>query len=139
MVVPGLVSFSPMGTESDGPELSPWFWELLESSNRTLRSLCRKLEQLPKDELRNYQRQYDEVKEFVNPHYCEEFWPYLTDGYSEDDCDDFSAWVVMRGRDFYEQVRADPASLPRYVALFAEVERKVAGSPRWDTSVDRAE
>lgn len=128
-----------MVAESNGPKVSPWFWELLESSNSSLRSLCRKLEQLPKEQLRAYRLQYDEAKEFVNPCYCEEFGPHITDDCSEDHCDDFSAWVVMQGRRFYEQVRADPASIQRYLDLFDEVERKLEGSLRWDQSVDREE
>ena len=33
--------------EDDGPRLSPGFWDLLESSSRSLQSLARKLEQPP--------------------------------------------------------------------------------------------
>jgi hypothetical protein len=125
--------------ESNHPELSPWFWELLESSNSSLRSLCRKLEQLPKEQLRTYRVQYDEAKEYVNPCYCEEFYPYVADDCSEDHGDDFSAWVVMQGRRFYEEVRTDPTSIQRHLDVFDDVERKVEGSPRWDESVDREE
>ena len=124
-----------MGAESNHPELSAWFWELLESSNSSLRLLCRKLEQ----QLRAYRRQYDEAKDYVNPCYCEEFSPYLADGCSEDHGDDFSAWVVMQGHRFYEEVQTDPTSIQRYLDLFGDVERRVEGSPRWDESVDREE
>jgi hypothetical protein len=128
-----------MDEQSDGPELSPWFWDLLESSSSSLCLLCRKLEQLPRELLRSYQEQYDEAKEHVNPHYCEEFWPYIVEAISEDHCDDFAAWVVMRGRHFYQQLRANPASLPRQLEVFDDVERRLEGSPRWDDEVDREE
>jgi hypothetical protein len=101
--------------------------------------LCRKLEQLPRERLRDYRRQYDEAKEFVNPCYLEMFGPYLTRDCSEDHGDDFSAWVVMRGHRFYEQVRTDPASIMRYLDLFDDVECNVEGAPRWDERVDREE
>ena len=130
---------APMGGESDSPALSPWFWELLESSNANLRALCRRLEQLPKEQLRAYQRQYDEAKEFVNPIYRDELFRYITGNCSEDHGDDFSAWVVMQGRRFYERVRADAPSIQRYLDLFNEAECRSGVSPGWDESVDREE
>lgn len=122
------------------PRFSPWFWELLESSEHSLRSLCRRLEQLPKEQLRRYRLEYDEAKDCVNPCYWEECYPHLSEECSEDHGDDISAWVVMQGRDFFEQVLTHPEEVQRYLDIFSKVEMR-QGFPelRWDETVDRAE
>ncbi len=118
-----------------------WFWTLLESSGRSLQALCRKLEQLPKEQIRRYQLEYDKRKGYVNPHAWEECHPHLTEDWSEDAADDFAAWVVMQGLDFYEEVAADPDRIDDYIKMYwrSEVERRVGPGGRWDTEVDRPE
>jgi hypothetical protein len=125
---------------TDGPQLVPWFWELLESSGRNLRSLCRKLEQLPKEQLRRYRLDYDEAKDCVNPCCREECQPHLSGDCSEDHGDDFAAWVVMQGREFFERVRTHPEEVPRYLDMFGAAEaRRDSPELRWDLEVDRDE
>lgn len=124
-----------------GPRISAWFWKLLESSGRSLNTLCRQLEQLPADQLRQYRDEYDEAKSYVNPCYWDECYPYLRRDCSEDHGDDFAAWVVMQGRAFYEEVRSYPEAIEGYLDRFAEAEAgRRAGKPGWwDESVDRPE
>jgi hypothetical protein len=124
----------------DAPRVSPWFWELLESSGRNLRSLCRKLEQLPKEQIHRYRLEYDEAKSFVSPHSWEQCQPHLRGECSEDHSDDFSAWVVMQGRNFFEEVLAQPKFVQHYLDMFSEVEMR-RGDPglRWNEEVDRDE
>jgi hypothetical protein len=123
----------------DGPRISAWFWELLESSGRSLSFLCRQLEQLPEDQLRRYRDDYDEAKSYVNPCYWDECLPHLRQDCSEDHGDDFAAWVVMKGRAFYEEVRPHPEAVGGYLDQFAEAERWAGKPGEWDESVDRPE
>jgi hypothetical protein len=118
-----------------------WFWELLESSGRSLRALCRRLEQLPKEQLRRYRLMYDKLKGEVNPHGWEECHPYLTDQCSEDHADDFAAWVVMQGLAFYDEVAAHPEQIQHYLGMFAqaEAERRSGRQGAWDNEADRPE
>lgn len=124
----------------DGPRLSPWFWDLLESADHNLCALCRKLEELPKERLQRYRMEYDEAMGYVNPCYCEEFYPYLVGEYSEDHCDDFAAWVVSQGREFYDQVRTQPETIQRHLDMFARDEEGRRSSKwSWDETVNRPE
>ena len=118
------------------------FWNLLESSGRSLSSLCRKLEGLSQRNLQLYQRFYEETRRSVDPYFdWEESSPHILkwDSLSEDDAEDFSAWVIMQGQDFYEQVRNHPDLVQHYIDLFQESERGLHPELRWDNDVDRDE
>src|SRR5262249_42206062 len=125
----------------EGPRLSSWFWDLLESAGHNLCALCRKLEELPQEQLERYRLEYDEAMGYVNPCYCEEFHPYLVDECSEDHCDDFAAWVVSQGREFYERVRSQPEAVQQHFDMFvrAETGRRSRMQGWWDDRVDRPE
>jgi hypothetical protein len=69
-----------------------WFWTLLGSANRNLIALCRRLEELPKEQLQRYRLEFDEWAGSVNPHYWEECRPHLSESVSEDSSEDFAAW-----------------------------------------------
>jgi hypothetical protein len=124
-------------TDDSQPQVEDWFWDLIESSGRSLRTLAGKLEQLPNEQLRQYRLQYDEAKDWVSPHSAEEFWPYVTDC-SEDRADDFAAWVVGRGREFFDRVRSNPEAVQQHLDVFEVVRmgRGAAGA-EWDIAVDR--
>jgi hypothetical protein len=125
---------------TDASKPSPWFWQLLASSQLSLPALCRQLEQLPKEQLRRYHFEYEAAKDAVNPSYRPEFYAHLAAECSEDHGDDFAAWVVMQGRAFFEQVLAHPEQMQRHLDLFAEVESgHAARQLRWDNEVDRPE
>jgi hypothetical protein len=119
----------------------PWFWDLLESSARSLRALCRRLEELPQEQLRRYKLLYDKWKGEINPHAWEECHPYLAEDCSEDHADDFAAWVVMQGSAFYDEVAAHPELIQHYLGKFAraEAERRSGQPGAWDNEVDRPE
>jgi Protein of unknown function (DUF4240) len=123
---------------NDDPPVSPWFWDQLESSGRSLRSLCRKLEELPKEELRRYRLEYEEAKCDVNPCSWDACQPFLSGGCSEDYGDDFAAWVVMQGREFFGRVLSHPEDVQRHLEMFGEVGmRRGPADLRWDNEVDR--
>lgn len=116
----------------------PWFWKIISASKKSLRLLCRQLERMPKEKLISYQRQYEEAKCLVNPLYREDFETFADDDWScsEDDADDFAAWVVMQGKPFFDEMLADPAKLFAHAKAFGEADRV---SETWDESVDRPE
>src|SRR5215218_7900210 len=100
----------------DAPQWDPRsFWDLLGSSGRNLCTLRRKLEQFSKLDLCRYRVAYDNWKSEVNPHYWEEAHPYLTEPCSEDHSDDFAAWVVMQGVEFYDEVASHPERIQQYL------------------------
>jgi hypothetical protein len=115
-------------------------WELLESSKRNLKALCRLLEQLPKDRLERYRDEYEEAKSQINPCYWDDCHPHLGRSCSEDHGDDFAAWVVMHGEPFFEAVRAHPEEIEAYLDRFDEAEIKTrSGKGGWDNEVDLPE
>jgi hypothetical protein len=121
------------GTGAPTPE--DWFWDLIETSDRGLRVLAKRLEELPKERLQQYLLWYDEAKEHVNPAYIEEFWPHMPEPCSDDHGDDFAAWVVAQGREYLGLVRSNPADIQTHLDIFE------ADLPEftWDTAVDREE
>jgi uncharacterized protein (TIGR02996 family) len=128
------------------PRIYPWFWRLLESASRNLRTLIRHLEVLPEERLRQYHEQFEEAKDYINPSLREVYHPFLSGGCSGDHGDDFSAWVVMEGREFYERLRAHPEQVAQYFEMYdaAHQRRGRKGTNRaaagvWDCEVDRPE
>lgn len=118
-----------------GPNVSPWFWTILESADRSLTSLRTQLEGLTEDELRSFRREFDEAKDYVDPCHWAACRPHLTRGCSEDHGDDFAAWVVMQGRAFYDRIRAHPQGIAGFLAAFERGDR--AG--RWSDDDSAAE
>jgi hypothetical protein len=125
------------------PLTAEGFWSLLETSTPNLIALCRQLEQLSPTNLWRYQCFYEHYKRTVNPYYdWEECGPHILkwELFSEDGADDFSAWVVMRGQPFLNEVRSRPQSVQRYIDLFQEdVEMGLRPELTWNTQVDRSE
>ena len=125
----------------DVPEWDPHtFWELLGSCGRSLRALSRKLEQFSRRDLCRYLVAYDNRKGEVNPHDWDACHPYLAEPCSEDHADDFAAWVVMQGVEFYGEVASHPERIQQYLEMFDECESGQGHAElRWDESVDRDE
>lgn len=125
---------------SDDGAIPQWFWDLLASAERSLRSLCHQLEQLPRERLLQFQTAFDEAKDSLNP-YSDwvEAAPHISEWPSEDGADDFSAWVVIQGKEFYHRVRANPDEIQHYLDLFNDVEAGRHPSMHWDIEVDREE
>ncbi|HQR07656.1 MAG TPA: DUF4240 domain-containing protein [Gemmatales bacterium] len=124
------------------PQIDDWFWELLESSQGSLRLLCRKIEQLPRQRVIDYHRLYEEAKSSVNPLCREDDVTSPDDDCSEDGADDFAAWVVMQGKSLYERAVHDPLHLALLLKSFQEHEAgkgALAFGIAWDNNVDRKE
>lgn len=104
----------------DAPEWEPpdWFWDILESSDFILQILAGKLELLPRDQLRLFQENFEDAKGEVNPFYRDDLGDILVDCHSEDGAEDFSAWVVGRGRVFYREVRTQPRLVNQFLDMF---------------------
>jgi hypothetical protein len=118
---------------------SPWFWEVVESSNRDLRTLCRTLESLPQEDLRRFQFDYEDAMSYVNPCTCQKYWPYLEEC-SADAATDFADWVVRQGRSFYAEVRGSPQLIGRYWEAFETCEvGSESSNLGWNVEVDRPE
>ncbi len=121
------------------PPIEDWFWELLDSSERSLCALCRKLEAIPKEKLFQFQRQYTEAKDYVNPRDWDD--PDIPSAVRS--CgvgDEFGEWVVSQGKSFYYEVRSNPAQLQKYIDMFETSESgQGLAELRWDCEVDRAD
>jgi Protein of unknown function (DUF4240) len=114
------------------------FWDLIEASGRKLRTLSRNLELFSKFDLCRYLVTYDQWKREVNPHYWEACRPHLTEECSEDHSDDFAAWIVMQGMEFYDAVASHPERIQEYLAMFSDCESgRGQANLRWDNTVDR--
>jgi hypothetical protein len=126
-----------MPDDLNEPPIEEWFWALLSSSERDLRSLCRQLEALPKEQLFHFQRQYADAMDYLHPRDWDD--PLIPPSVRFSGVgDDFGAWVVSQGKPFYYEVRSNPARLPEYLHLF-EVCDAGSGFPdlRWNCEVDR--
>ena len=116
-----------MGLKADEVD---WFWNIVESSERTLKKMCKKLETLSQEELVNFQRICWHLKEDVNP-FTRSDEMKIGRACSEDHGDDFSGWVIAEGRAFFENVRDHPEDAQKHNDFLEREHRK-----RWDTSVD---
>ncbi len=120
-------------------EPSPWFWEVMESSNRNLRALCRRLEILSREQLIAFHDQYAEAMSAVNPLHRVAYSQHL-DECSEDAADDFASWVVGQGANFFSAVREHPEAVKVY---WDEFEASGYGQEEchlgWNIEVDRDE
>lgn len=110
------------------------YWSLIESSQRKLAELARQLETLMQDELVAYQVHCWHAKEDVNPFSRFEEMRPLRIPCSEDQGDDFSAWVLGEGRAFFEMVRDHPAEIQKFMDLYEDPK-----GPKWETTVQRKE
>ena len=123
------------------PRIDDWFWDALESSDHSLRELCRKLEELPREQLYSFQYQYMEAMEYAPPGDQDAPAPLSSglcpDGFPDED---FADWVVSQGREFYYQLRREPERLQEYVSMYLASEDGSGSSElRWDNDVDREE
>jgi len=123
------------------PLPDPSFWQVIDASKKSLRKLCRQLERMTKEELISYQRQYEDAKSLVNPIYREDFHSFADENWecSEDGADDFAAWVVMRGKPFFEKLLDDPPLLFAQAKAFEEADDDDLAETQWDEEVDRPE
>jgi hypothetical protein len=123
------------------PGIDDWFWSILESSQHSLRALCRQLELLPRDRLYAFQYQYWEAMEHIPPSHQELPRPSPEARVPTDlDEEDFAAWAVSQGRAFYYDLRREPERLAACIDMYLTSE---AGRGflelRWDEQVDREE
>ena len=116
-----------------------WFWDLLESSGRTLQVLAEKLERLSEEQIRAFQQCYEDAKGEINPLYRDDLADVST-YLSEDQADDFTAWAVSQGRVFYGQVKNGPLLTDQFLETFRQHDEE-GRSPelRWGDDVTREE
>jgi hypothetical protein len=123
------------------PQIDDWFWDILESSQHSLRALCRQLEALPREKLYSFQYQYQEAMEHLPP--GDQEVPGLASTArvpAELDEEDFAAWVVSQGRAFYHDLRREPERLQACIDMY-QASEEGRGFPElcWDEAVDREE
>jgi hypothetical protein len=115
------------------------FWDVLDSSGRSLRVLWRRLEALPREQLYSFQYQYWEAMDYVRPDPRD--MPSLSPTVrvpADLDEEDFDAWVVSQGRAFYYDLRRQPERLQACIDMYvASEEGRGFLELRWDETVDR--
>ena len=123
-------------------EIPDWFWQLIESSEHKLQCLAEKLELLTKEQLIAFQFQYEDAKELVSPMWANEpgeIGSYIEEC-SEDNADDFADWVVSQGRNFFDDVKSNPASGPEYLTMYEQHDRdEMFLHLCWNDDVEREE
>lgn len=72
---------------------------------------------MPRQRLLAFRRAYDRAASSVHPYHRSDF-TFGERDCSEDHADDFAAWVVSRGRAFWNKVRNHPADGPRFLDEF---------------------
>ena len=103
------------------PRLSPWFWPLVESLGYDAAAITERFRVMPRQRLLAFRRQYDRARRHVHPTSRGDFEVGERDC-SEDHGDDFAAWVVSRGRAFWDEVRSRPRECWRFFDEFEKVE-----------------
>jgi hypothetical protein len=118
-----------MRADSAVPRIDDWFWEVLESAQHSVRTLCSQLEALPRDKLYSFQYQYWEAMDCLPPGVPADF-----------DAEDFAEWVVSQGRAFYYDLRRQPARLQACLDMYLTSEGgRGFLELRWDEQVERDE
>jgi Protein of unknown function (DUF4240) len=103
------------------PRLALWFWELVESLGGDEKVMTRRFNELPRQRLLAFRRQFDRARGYVHPTYRADF--RVQHGTcSEDYGDDFAAWVVSRGREFWQEVGRHPAAFQDKLDEFGQAE-----------------
>jgi hypothetical protein len=105
------------------PRLSPWFWPLVESLGGDVQAMSERFKAMPRQRLLAFRRMYDRALSHVHPYHRGDF-VFGDRDCSEDHADDFAAWVVSRGREFWDEVRRHPKDGPRYLDEFAPIADK---------------
>ncbi len=84
------------------PRFSDWFWPLIESFHNDEALMVATFQEMSKQRLVAFYRQFRIAQGTVNP----QFWSDVDEQFtSEDGNKDFAAWVVTRGRDYWNLVR----------------------------------
>jgi hypothetical protein len=123
------------------PRIDDWFWDVLQSSQHNLRALCRQLEALPREKLYSFQYQYQDAMDYVPPGGQDvPKLPATLRVPTDFDSEDFDAWVVSQGREFYYDLRRHPETLQACIDMYlASEEGRGFLELRWDEEVDREE
>jgi hypothetical protein len=130
-----------MAADLSVPRMDDWFWDVSDSAEHSLRSLCGQLEALPRDKLYAFVYQYQDAMEQLPT--CDQHVPRRTaavrvpDDFDEED---FADWVVSQGRAFYYDLRRQPEWLQACVDMYrASEEGRGFLELRWDETLDRDE
>lgn len=102
------------------PRLSPWFWPLVESLGRDATGMESQFCAMSRQRLLAFRRMYDRARSHVHPYLRGDF-VFGDRDCSEDHADDFAAWVVSRGRAFWDEVRRRPEDGSRYLGEFEPI------------------
>ncbi len=108
------------------PRLSPWFWPLVESLGGDVSAMEERFMAMPRQRLLAFRRMYDRALSHVHPYHRPDF-VFGERDCSEDHADDFAAWVVSRGREFWDAVRRHPENGPRHLDAFEPIADKEMG------------
>ena len=102
------------------PRLPLWFWPLVESLDGDVPAMETRFRAMPRQRLLAFRRMYDRALSGVHPYHRTDF-VFGDRDCSEDHADDFAAWVVSRGRTFWDQVRRCPEDGPAYLDEFEPI------------------
>ena len=101
---------SSTDTDNDGPpELSQWFWEIVDRAQKSRDQLREILMQLTSEELGRFQDEFEEAAVALTE---EPIVDYTDRELTEDGMEDLTMWVVSQGSAFYYSVWEDPARMP---------------------------
>ena len=104
----------------NAPQFSPWFWPLVECLGGDKSAIERRFQAMPREGLLDFVRQYDRARACIHPfHRGGLVFDYRDDPAGHGDI--FAAWVVSRGRAFWDEVRRDPEAFQRAVDEFEPV------------------
>jgi hypothetical protein len=101
--------------------LSPWFWELIESLGGDEEVMRQQFNELTRQRLLAFRRQFDRARGYVKPT-CRADFRVQRGKCSEDEGDDFAAWAVSRGRVFWLKVGGHPEAFEDKLDEFRQVE-----------------
>ena len=99
------------------------FWRALASYDGSHQRMREHLERIPEDQLRFMAEEFRDATCYVNPYGRDDYRPYCRWEWSEDSGNDFAAWVVMRGEDFYDDVRSQPERIETFTLQHEAAER----------------
>jgi hypothetical protein len=87
-----------------------WFWQIIQYARSDREELRKALDNFSKEDLVDFQTFFVDLSAELQD---EPFLDYMEE--SEDGAEDIAHWVVSKGKNFYEDVIADPSKVPHSV------------------------
>jgi hypothetical protein len=94
------------------PEVTDWFWDIIERADRSQEKLRRLLMELSRAEIERFQKEFVEAAiVFGEPPYID----FVDPDETEDDVETIGHWIVSQGKTRFIEILDNPELMPKHV------------------------